>query len=275
MNTELEFDEATLHAYVDGALDPGRAAAVADWLLDHPRAADQVRAWRAQREGLHGLRRDWLSEPVPATLYAALHERDRSPPTQWPWAAAAAALFALGLGLAVGWGGHALWAERQVDGVTAQAERVPSFVRDAAIAHVVYQPEKRHPVEVTADQQDHLVQWLSKRLGQPLTVPDLADQGLHLVGGRLLPAGDNSGGPLARAQFMYEDAAGLRLTLYVSTGARTAEVPVGFRLTQQTENGQLTRSLYWIDGPLGYALNGPLEERRLRELAVLVHERLK
>jgi anti-sigma factor RsiW len=35
------------------------------------------------------------------------------------------------------------------------------FVRQAAVAYAVYQPEQRHPVEVAADQQEHLVQWLS------------------------------------------------------------------------------------------------------------------
>ncbi len=47
-------------------------------------------------------------------------------------------------------------------------------------------PEVRHPVEVTAAQQDHLVQWLSKRVGRPLKVPVLAAEGYELVGGRLL-----------------------------------------------------------------------------------------
>ena len=74
------------------------------------------------------------------------------------------------------------------------------FVRQAAGVHAVYQPEQRHPVEVGAARQDHLVQWLSKRLGRPLKVPVLSTQGFELVGGRLLP-GDAS----ARAQFMYQN----------------------------------------------------------------------
>jgi anti-sigma factor RsiW len=189
------------------------------------------------------------------------------------WAAGLALVVGLAGGVAGGWGGHAWWVAHGPAAVHAGAAQVPAFVRDAAIAHVVYQPEKRHPVEVGADQQDHLVQWLSKRLGQPLKLPSLDDQGFHLVGGRLLPSGESKG-VLARAQFMYEDAQGRRLTLYVSTGAASAEVPVGFRMTQQTENGQVTRSLYWIDGRLGYALNGAFDEARLRELAQRVHEQL-
>jgi anti-sigma factor RsiW len=43
----------------------------------------------------------------------------------------------------------------------------------------------------------------------------LASQGYELVGGRLL-SGDGG----ARAQFMFQNAAGLRLTLYLGAGRR-------------------------------------------------------
>ena len=55
-----------------------------------------------------------------------------------------------------------------------------------------------HPVEVGADDEQHLVNWLSKRLGVKVRAPKLDDAGMSLVGGRLLP-GEN--GPVA--QFMY------------------------------------------------------------------------
>jgi anti-sigma factor RsiW len=73
-------------------------------------------------------------------------------------------------------------------------------LRQAGFAHAVYLPEKRHPVEVAAAEQDHMVQWLSKRLGKPLKIPQLGAQGFELVGGRLLP-GDSG----ARAQFMFQN----------------------------------------------------------------------
>ena len=53
------------------------------------------------------------------------------------------------------------------------APETPSWARRAAVAHVVYSPEVRHPVEVAADQEAHLVAWLSKRLGTPLKIPRL------------------------------------------------------------------------------------------------------
>ena len=282
-----DLDDATLHAYVDGQLDPSRAAEVADRLLRHPRAAQQVLAWREQREALQALHRDWLDEPVPSRLSAALRP-PAAPPSPFPRAWAAGLLVALGLGAgaAGGWGGHRWWQGKQQAAELAAAQAaaraagrdptVPEYVRDAAIAHVVYQPEKRHPVEVGADQADHLVQWLSKRLGAQLYTPVLRDYGWKLVGGRLLPASDDPsvGDALARAQFMYENDLGERFTLYVSTGAASPQAPVAFRLTRRTEGGRTTRSLYWIDGKLAYALSGDFDEKRLRVLADLVHARM-
>ena len=67
---------------------------------------------------------------------------------------------------------------------------------DAVDAHKLFVTEVRHPVEVPASQEAHLVQWLSNRLGRKLRVPDLAPLGFRLMGGRLLP-GD--GAPAAEA----------------------------------------------------------------------------
>jgi len=135
-----------------------------------------------------------------------------------------------------------------------QAE-VTSWPRRAAIAHVVYSPEVRHPVEVGAGEEAHLVAWLSKRLGVQLRPPDLRDLRYQLMGGRLLPG---SRGPVA--QFMYADPNGTRLTLYLTAdaggGGETA-----FRFAQE---GQVS-VFYWVDRRMGYALSGG--ERRRAEIA--------
>ena len=54
---------------------------------------------------------------------------------------------------------------------------------DAIAAHRTFSVEVRHPVEVDAGQEAHLVQWLSKRLGRSLVVPDLAAAGFQLMAG--------------------------------------------------------------------------------------------
>jgi anti-sigma factor RsiW len=243
-----------LHAFVDGQLDPARVAAVLAWLQAHPDDAQRVAAWQAQRLALRRLHRGLDIGETPGALARTVTGRRR----RWPLAAAAAAL--LCVGAASGW----LAARLPATGPAA-VER--AFARDAAIAHVVYTPEKRHPVEVAAADEAHLVQWLGRRLGLALKAPVLQDQGFRLLGGRLLPGG--AGSP--RAQFMYEDAAGRRLTLYLSAFA-PGEAPqeTAFR----TVRSGAVESFYWVEGRFGYALSGELPSADLQALARSAYEQL-
>ena len=265
-------NEASLHAYVDGQLGPYEAAEVAQWLLDHPDDARRVLEWRSQRAALQGLHAQLLDEPLPPALLQGLRGHAPTPAANAAryrvQALAGIALLGLGLGLALGWMARARLDEPPQ---AAAAPAVPGFVRDAAIAHAVYLPERRHPVEVGAEQQEHLVQWLSKRLGEPLRVPLLQAEGYHLMGGRLLPAGADAGAALARAQFMYENPQGQRLTLYVSVLPPAQAVPTAFRFSASGED----RSFYWVDGRLGYALTGRLSQQQLSHLGSRVYEQLQ
>ena len=81
------------------------------------------------------------------------------------------------VGVAAGWLANAFVKDDPV--------RRSTLAHRAAIAHAVYSPEVRHPVEVSADQQDHLVRWLSKRLGTDLRPPVLGGSGFELVGGQI------------------------------------------------------------------------------------------
>ncbi len=288
-------DDTTLHAWVDGQLPPDEAERVARALVEQPDAAAQVAVWQAQRRGLQALHAGLLDEPVPPRLLAALRPPEAPAaapdkvvtlPARRAWASAwstgLAASVVLAAGIGLGWTARG-WqpgADLSVPRVAVQA--VPAFVRDAGAAHVLYVPEQRHPVEVGAEQQQHLVQWLSKRLGQPLRVPVLVEQGWTLVGGRLLPAGETEpgAGSLARAQFMYEGSGGARLTLYVAVtgdanGADRATTAFRYGAAAGATAGQAApRSLYWVDGPLGYALTGTLSAETLTTLARQVHLQL-
>ncbi|MCC6211732.1 MAG: anti-sigma factor [Burkholderiales bacterium] len=192
---------------------------------------------KAISQGLHALHDAVLEEPVPERLVAPLRARH----SRWRRAALAAVWIALGLGVgaAVGWELHA-W--RSV--VLPQVE-VPGFVKRAAVAHAVYSPEVRHPVEVGADQEQHLVAWLSKRLGTPLRAPHLEGVGYFLVGGRLLPG---ESGPVAH--FMYQCKQGTRLTLYVRAN-QAGNNESAFRYIAEGN----VKVFYWIDRKLGYALS--------------------
>ena len=259
-------DEATLHAWVDGELAPDAATAVAQWLAAHPEAAARTAAFQAQRAGLQALHAQVLDEPVPPRLRRAL----RPPPVAWHWPHALAAAVMLAVGLGLGWGIAGQWPGARPAPRAGTVAALPAFVREAAAAHAVYVPEQRHPVEVAAQQQAHLVQWLSRRLGTALKVPVLDEQGFHLVGGRLLPGEAGQ----ARAQFMYQDAAGLRLTLYVSVLAHPGTQPAAPAAFQWTADGA-TQGFYWIDGHQGYALSAALPRERLHALAEVVYRQLE
>jgi anti-sigma factor RsiW len=138
-----------------------------------------------------------------------------------------------------------------------------SFVTTALAAHTVYVPEVRHPVEVKADEA-HLVRWLTKRVGADVRAPVLGDLGWKLMGGRLLP--DHG---LAAAQFMYEDASGRRLTLYMRR--ETGRNNTSFRFFEKDGFG----SFYWIDRPLAYALSGRLTRDELMNLANVVYAQIE
>lgn len=278
--TQLPITEADLQAYVDGQLSEPRRGEVAAYLAARPDEAAKVAAYRQMNQELRALFDPVLQEDLPERLRAVL-----PPPAGW-WARLraraglgagraapgpgrvlapvfpgrvfmpyAATLLWLGLGVALGWQ------------LKAQVPpgAMPPMVKHAAVAYATYAGEVRHPVEVGAGQEAHLVAWLSKRLGMPLKAARLDGAGFHLMGGRLL-AGTQ--GPVA--QFMYDDAAGQRLTLYIKTQERGRDQSTAFRFTR--EDG--VASFYWIDAGTGYVLSGNLERAELLRLAELVYGQL-
>lgn len=211
---------------------------------------------KALSQALHQLYDPVLDEAVPAHLRAHVVRHGR-----WPAAAIAASWVFVGLvaGVLAGWQLH-MWRAS----VPPQVE-VPAFVKRAAVAHAVYSPEVRHPVEVGADQEQHLVAWLSKRLGAQVRAPRLEPLGYSLVGGRLLP-GEN--GPVAH--FMYQTEKGRRITLYVRTDA-AENGETAFRYAAEGN----VRVFYWIDRKLGYALSSSdLSREDLIKVATAVYQQL-
>ena len=246
-----DITEADLNAWLDGELAEERRVQVEAYLAAHPDDAARVEAYRRNDASLVGRFAPVLEEPIPQRLT----ERPRT---------RHAGLFAYAA--AVGWlvlGGFAGWHLHGMRGAELGGDS-PVWARRAAVAHVVYSPEVRHPVEVAATEEKHLVNWLSKRLGTSLKIPSLDNLGYSLVGGRLLP-GDR--GPVA--QFMYQDDRGMRLTLYVRTD-RDKNRETAFRFAQDGN----VRQFYWIDRGLGYALSGEIEKEDLLRVANAVYQHL-
>jgi anti-sigma factor RsiW len=261
--------EDDLHALVDGRLAPETAADLRRRLAADPQATATVAAWQAQRDAIRGRYAQMDDSPMPASLLATAERAERAlvqSSQWWRWGGMAASLL---LAFGVGWLASSQWRTGHGDEGLVRMEPARHFAQQAAMAHAVFQPEVRHPVEVTAAQQDHLVQWLSKRLGRQLKVPVLTAQGYELVGGRLLPGEDGG----ARAQFMYQNSAGQRITLYLGAlksdpGGTARET--AFRFQQV---GPVT-GFYWVDQGFGYAISGTLPRASLQELARVVYGQL-
>lgn len=257
MNAPNPIDDTTLNAYVDGQIDEDGRRAVEAWLAEHPEDAARVQAYRTQNAGLHERFDGVLDEPLPPALAEAAAGRQAGRPGARGRMriAAAIALFALG--------GLSGWGLRGVE-PAGPGSAEPGFVRRAVGAHIVYVSEVRHPVEVAADQEAHLVGWLSKRLGTPLHAPKLASVGFTLVGGRLLP---DDGTPAA--QFMYEDASGRRVTCYVRASSNREDT--AFRFV--SDRG--VSAFYWVDAPLSYALIAEMPRDALLPVAHAVYRELE
>ena len=107
-----------------------------------------------------------------------------------------------------------------------------------------------------------MTQWLSKRLGAELRIPDLQSIGLKLVGGRLLP------GPTGAAAFyMYEGQSGERYTIYCSKAG------VG-QTALRYKSGDGLGAFYWVDDQVAYAVSGPADREKLEQVTKSVYEQV-
>jgi anti-sigma factor RsiW len=252
-----QVSEHDLQAYADGKLPEERRAAVAAWLAAHPEDAERIESYRQLAEELRSTYENVLDEPVPERLQRALRPaRARRFAVLAAWVVVGAALGGIG-----GWQLHSM----QAASVSAP-EAAAALARRAAVAHATYSPEVRHPVEVGADQEAHLVTWLSKRLGTQLRAPKLEGVGYSLVGGRLLPG--ELGGPVAH--FMYQCNRGTRVTLYVRSDM-AAQRSTAFRYTREGN----VDVYYWVDSKLGYAVSsGDISKENLLNVANAAYQQL-
>jgi anti-sigma factor RsiW len=248
-----KIDDWALSAYADGELSGDAAAEIEALLRDDSEAQLALAELKRQKAALKQAYDPVLAETIPPAIKSMVARSRLS-----HWRQAARRLMPIGaLAAAVALVVHAVDLRELT---SSQAANMASAVRSA---HAVYGSEIRHPVEVAADQRDHLMTWLSKRLGQPVNAPDLVQHGYQLVGGRLLSLGDKPA-----AYFMYENARKQRMSLYIMTNPEHRDT--AFRMEEA--DGIMT--CYWLDGPLGYALAGELTRAEMEPIAHAVYEAL-
>lgn len=271
MSANIHIDE--LHAYADGRLPTARRAAVEAYLAAHPAAAAEVAAWRKVDMQLHRALDPLLNEPVPpryipaAILAAAQRPRATGFGVMRNGAVLVLGVACLAIGTGAGWFGR---------GAMERTVPMQRFANDALVSHVVFSPESKHMVEVPANEEAHLVTWLSRRLDAQLHIPDLTPLGYRLIGGRQTVSAD-----MPTAMLMYEGPGGTRLSVQLRRMPNNRDT--GFRLETLAPDNRVLQAIhpaanrpppmafYWADHGLGFAVSGPLSRTQLLEVAQVVY----
>lgn len=254
----MHITDELLCAYIDNELDAAERVELERALAQDAALRTKLASWTAETTSLRNAFYAELDEPVPEAWVRTVRDapaaetRAGAGPNRLPWLERftqwlPSPRFAAGMAVAV------------IVGVFVGKDIVPRFdmdgqlVRLASVAHHVYSPDKRQPVEVKSEDPT-LVSWISKRLGTKVFAPSV--NGFRFMGGRLLAGAEEPAG-----QFMYEDASGKRVTVFVRTeGARNrSDAP-------ECGSYRGVSVCYWYAGDVAYALAGEVPQADLAAL---------
>lgn len=148
----------------------------------------------------------------------------------------------------------ALWT---TSGPPTTVTAAPTWQQQVAQYHRVYASDSLHLVEIPAERKDHIQEWLSKRLGRPILVPNFEGYNLRFAGARQLVV---NGQPVA--QLMYLDADDRPLAFCITKMPMMgSEKPPTL-----SEDGDLT-VVDWQNGGFGYIVLGWEDGEQLQQLA--------
>lgn len=256
------FTDEQIQDYIDGRLRERDRAAVAAYLLAHPRVAADVDAVRRQSEALRALGQEVLDEPVPEHLRRILRagparsRAERRP--AFPLAVrrlpslleVAAAIVLVCAGGAIGWFAHALTRTAPSAGDVLLA--------DMSRAYAFYGAHD-YPVAFPPDRGDEFVAWIGRSFEREVRPPDLAALGYSYRGGRLIPS---AGGNIGLFQFERPDNAELAVFFW----ATSAPLKV---VHSHSDRDNLAVHFLTIDG-LTFAVIGDKANRDLATAAAAI-----
>lgn len=254
----INIQEQDLHAYVDQQLSPHKVKAVEALMRKDPQIAIKIHQWQQQNKLIKQHFSDDDCDEMPARLDINRFNKshlNRSSNMPWYYSLVASVLLMLVSGV-IGWYLHDLSSPTLKPRI--------SFVNSAISAYEVFSVEMLHPVEVSVDKKDHLVQWLSKRVDHPLKVPTLEQYGYTLLGGRLLAM--KKGRPAA--QFMFEDNTGRRITLLVSKNPTYNDHDLLFK------NEKAVNAFYWMNSNIAYSVSGKIQREELQSLSQGIYQQI-
>lgn len=244
---ERAVSEDELHAYVDRQLDPRRLPVVERHLRDNPDDAAMVAATMSQRDALRAALADIAGAPTPARLNPyAIQQSIASRRTMWR--AAAAVVLAFGVGGGGGWVLH--------DRLSPRSTTITLLTEEAFANHAVFTADRRRPTELGAEQREDLAKWVSNRINRPVAPPDLSMAGYKYLGGRLAATPHGPAG-----MFMYQNEAGVRLTVFVRPVATSGSLPL------ETVAAGALEGCAWADKGMGYTVVAPLPAADVQRVA--------
>lgn len=258
--SDRPISEDDLQAYVDNLLEPERRPVVQRYLQEHPEDGTRIAAYAAQRETIRealkaAAARQGLDTPNPR-FNLAMMQQQRHMRRTMVWRAAAAVVLALGVGGAGGWA---------LRGTVSPTEtEVARLVREAVANHVIYTADRRRPTELGEDQRDDLARWVSNRLNHKVAPPDLSASGFRYIGGRLAATAEGPAG-----MFMYQNEAGIRLTIFVRPDPNARNAPLEEVRTSPVGGAA------WIEHGVGYSVLAPIPADEVRRIAEQVQRMLR
>jgi anti-sigma factor RsiW len=189
------FTDEQIQDYIDGRLNERDRAAVAAYLLAHPRVAAEVEAVRRQSEALQALGHEILDEPVPEHLRRILRQppahsaagprpetrrATHRPIRRMPsFLDIAAGILLFCAGGAIGWFAHGA--------VRPLPSLADMLLADMSHAYAFYvSPD--YPVTFPPHRAEEFVTWIGRSFEREVQPPDLAKLGYSYRGGRLIPS---------------------------------------------------------------------------------------
>jgi anti-sigma factor RsiW len=229
--TVTEWD---IQAYVDGQLESGteRAAAVEAYLAANPREQARARAYHRQNEAIRTRYQDVLAQPVPERLRPETRRAARAGKRIPAPLRAAAVVAALSCAALIGW----LVGQPGVGPLERFADRTTGLLAE----HGGFAP----------DEEADTLRSLAALGG----VPRFDAEELELVSTRQVDNGD-------MYEARYLGPGGRELRLFVAPDPQRHDN----LLYRTQEDG--SKVVYWMQGPLMYALTGDFNERDLDSFA--------
>ena len=244
-----------LHAYVDGELDLVTSLEVERHVQECPACAAAQARLQSVRAALRG---GALVFTPPPDLESRIRTTvlKSTPPVPWPrrfpwrWLAAAASVaFAVAAG----------WALLHVaSGRSAEA----AVARELVEGHVRSQMVAGHLVDVESSDQHTVKPWFEGKLDFAPSVPDLAEQGFVLVGGRLDYLDDRPAVALVYRRRKHV------INLFIWRSNNGAES------STRAVDRQGYHLLGWTHAGLTYWAVSDLNARELHEFARLIQEKI-